>query len=302
MAETAISRAARAMDLIPYVLENAGVKTSDLAKKFGVTEKQIVKDLELIFMCGLPGYTPYELIDISFADGIVSVIDPQVLDRPRRFSETEAVIINLGLMLLQSGSDNSDSSDKISALISKLSGFFNNLKLVTIDSGTKPVMFDQITEAINTDRAIRIKYLALSKDQISIRNLLPRRIVNRNGFFYLDAFDTDLQSERIFRCDLISECEIFDLSDISHKSLPNETSAIDFEIETSSKLLTERYKQIFTSIIFKDGVYRAKGSISNRDWFQRWVLSNTPLVRLIEPRELAIQVQSRAKEALNNYL
>jgi proteasome accessory factor C len=253
-------------------------------------------------MCGLPGYTPYELIDISFTDGIVSVIDPQVLDRPRRFSETEAVIINLGLMILQSTSDNSGSSDKVSVLISKLSGLFNNLKLVTIDSGTKPAMFDQINEAIRTDQALRIKYLAISKDQVSIRNLLPTKIVNKNGFFYLEALDIDLQSERIFRCDLISDCETFDFAGTADKPSPIESSAIDFEIETSSKLLTERYKQIFTNIIVKDGVFRAKGSINNIDWLQRWVLSNTPVIRLIQPRELAGQVRHRAKEALSNYL
>jgi predicted DNA-binding transcriptional regulator YafY len=302
MAESAISRAARAMDLIPYVLENAGVKTGDLASKFGVTEKQIVKDLELIFMCGLPGYTPYELIDIAFADGIVSVIDPQVLDRPRKFSETEAVIINLGLILLQSASGNSETTEKLTSLISKLTGLFNSLKLVAIDVGARPAMFDQISDAINLGKGIRIKYLALSKDQVSIRNLLPSRIVNRNGFFYVQAQDIDLHSERVFRCDLISECEIFEYETTSQKQSPEGISVINFEIETVSKLLTERYKQIFSSITLKDGVYRAKGSISSGEWLHRWVLSNSPTVRVIEPQEIADQVLYRAREAMKNYL
>lgn len=71
-----------------------------MAKQFSVSEKQIENDLQLIFMCGLPGYTPYELIDLIFEDGVVSIIDPQVLDKPRRFTKSELVVIALGLQLL----------------------------------------------------------------------------------------------------------------------------------------------------------------------------------------------------------
>ena len=100
MVDNAAVRALRTMDLIPYILENPGISISTLAAKFSVTEKQVENDLQLIFMCGLPGYTPYELIDIVFEDGIVSVIDPQVLDKPRRFNKSELIVIALGLQIL----------------------------------------------------------------------------------------------------------------------------------------------------------------------------------------------------------
>ena len=76
MVDNAANRALRTMDLIPYILENPGVSIIKLAKQFSVTEKQIESDLQLVFMCGLPGYTPYELIDLIFEDGVVSIIDP----------------------------------------------------------------------------------------------------------------------------------------------------------------------------------------------------------------------------------
>lgn len=100
MVETAAIRALRSMDLIPFVLENPGVSIAELAEKFSVTQEQIKSDLQLVFMCGLPGYTPYDLIDVAFEDGIVSVIDPQVLNRPRNFSSNEIVVIALGLKML----------------------------------------------------------------------------------------------------------------------------------------------------------------------------------------------------------
>ena len=61
MSETAISRAVRTFDLIPYILNNPGVSIRELAEVFKTSEDQINTDLQLAFMCGLPGYTPYEL-------------------------------------------------------------------------------------------------------------------------------------------------------------------------------------------------------------------------------------------------
>ena len=100
MVDTAAVRALRSMDLIPYVLENPGVSIAELSARFSVTQAQIESDLQLVFMCGLPGYTPYELIDVAFEDGVVSIIDPQVLDKPRKFSSNEIVVIALGLKIL----------------------------------------------------------------------------------------------------------------------------------------------------------------------------------------------------------
>ena len=77
MNESAVDRVTRVLDLVPFILENPGIEVSVLAAKFSISEKQILADLELIFMCGLPGYTPYELIDLAFEDGVVTVIDPQ---------------------------------------------------------------------------------------------------------------------------------------------------------------------------------------------------------------------------------
>lgn len=101
MSDTAAVRALRTMDLIPYILEHPGISINQLSKIFNVAEKEIEKDLQLAFMCGLPGYTPYELIDLTYEEGVVSIIDPQVLNKPRNFSSNERVVIALGLEILK---------------------------------------------------------------------------------------------------------------------------------------------------------------------------------------------------------
>ena len=41
MSESALDRTARALDLVPYLLEHQGISISELAQVFGVSEKQI---------------------------------------------------------------------------------------------------------------------------------------------------------------------------------------------------------------------------------------------------------------------
>ena len=117
MSDTAAVRALRTMDLIPYILEHPGISINQLSKIFNVAEKEIEKDLQLAFMCGLPGYTPYELIDLTYEEGVVSIIDPQVLNKPRNFSNNERVVIALGLEILKeinlSNPENLEKVDKL---------------------------------------------------------------------------------------------------------------------------------------------------------------------------------------------
>ena len=44
MSESALERTARALDLIPYLLEHQGASVAELAARFSVTELQITQD------------------------------------------------------------------------------------------------------------------------------------------------------------------------------------------------------------------------------------------------------------------
>ena len=154
MVDTAAVRALRSMDLIPYVLENPGVSIAELSARFSVTQAQIESDLQLVFMCGLPGYTPYELIDVAFEDGVVSIIDPQVLDKPRKFSSNEIVVIALGLkILIDINQTNTTALTKLKQLSDKIAKLGSNKSiLMTGDVSAFPFF-----EIISKDTSLRDK-------------------------------------------------------------------------------------------------------------------------------------------------
>ena len=302
MVDNAASRALRTMDLIPYILENPGVPIAKLAKQFSVSEKQIESDLQLVFMCGLPGYTPYELIDLIFEDGVVSIIDPQVLDKPRRFTKSELVVIALGLQLLGelSASDSSRLS-KIQQLSNKIIKLGGSKSVVFAPSRSKSPFVEVISKAIANKKSLTMQYQSLVKDEISQRSIFPHNLYFMNGNLYLSALDITAKSDRVFKVELIKACESGNESIgeiINEESL---TSEVILDVQKTHKNFIERNSSIITAIDDQTNSFRVHLKLSNLEWLKRSILSNSPGIKVISPSFLAQEVSQLATALLASY-
>lgn len=302
MVDNAAIRALRTMDLVPYILENPGESISSLASKFSVSEDQIEKDLQLIFMCGLPGYTPYELIDIVFEDGIVSVIDPQVLDKPRRFNKTELIVIALGLQILMD-LNKSDPSKllKLNSLSDKITKLGSSNLVSFKASDTNSVFLEQITDAIAQKKHLIIQYNSLTRDKKTSRKLDPQSIYLLNGNLYLSAFDLDVKADRVFKIDLIEDCEIVDSN--VHDNTPSQTQFFDIvlDVKKSHRNFIERNSSVISAMQeFKDRI-EVHIQISNLEWLKRSILSNAPGISIKYPIPLANELLESAASVLALY-
>lgn len=302
MADNAAQRALRTMDLVPYILENPGISTIDLAAKFSVTQKQIEKDLQLIFLCGLPGYTPYELIDLTFEDGIVSIIEPQVLTKPRNFSSNEMVVIKLGLEILREINVNEPNKlDKISTLLQKFHRETDQDSVLLAKEISSSPYYSVINTAISQRKQLSIEYQSVSKDQLSTRLIVPYNISMLNGNLYLSAYDMDRQSDRVFKLDLISKCEI---GERTESDLVKSTS-IDQIVELMVDVRLTNFIERNTSIIVDqrltaDGI-KVTLKVNNLEWISRAVISYAPNINVISPIALSEMIEQRAKNLLNAY-
>ena len=68
-----LERTARLLDLVPYISSHQGISLKELAQTFKVDQGQMTSDLTTLWMCGLPGYTPLELMDLDFESGFVTI-------------------------------------------------------------------------------------------------------------------------------------------------------------------------------------------------------------------------------------
>jgi predicted DNA-binding transcriptional regulator YafY len=302
MTDNAAQRALRTMDLIPYILENPGVSTSHLAMKFSVTQKQIERDLQLIFLCGLPGYTPYELIDLTFEDGIVSIIEPQVLTKPRNFSSNEMVVIKIGLEILREVNvDEPAKLDKIDTLLQKINKNLDQEAVVLANPIISSPYYSVINSAISQRRQIKIEYQSVSTDQFSTRVITPYAINVLNGNMYLSAYDVDRQAERVFKIDLISKCEIGEQTDMDIIKTAQNELMVELMVDEKSTRFIERNTSIVTKKELTAEGFKVVLKVSNLDWICRAILSFAPHIRVISPPSLSKLVDERIKDLQESY-
>ena len=302
MVDTAAVRALRSMDLIPYVLENPGVSIAELSTRFSVTQAQIESDLQLVFMCGLPGYTPYELIDVAFEDGVVSVIDPQVLDKPRKFSSNEIVVIALGLkLLIDINQTNPTALIKLKQLSEKIAKLGSNKSILMSGDVSKVPYFEVISKAIAEQRILNLQYQSLIKDQITQRIVLPEKLYFLNGRLYLSALDIEIDSDRVFKVDLIKECNVGEQM-IAKKVVESsiETTVI-LDVQKQNRNFIERNSSIITAMQENGDSTRVHLQVSNLEWIKLTVLSNAPDVTVVSPELLATAIKQSARDLLALY-
>ena len=302
MVNSASNRALRAMDLIPYVVENPGVSTSELAQKFSVTVKQIEEDLSLIFMCGLPGYTPYDLIDLVFEDGIVSVIDPQVLTKPRNFSKAEHVAIVLGLEILKNlAGDKPDYQLKISQVLSKLNKSVPNIE-VLLKNKQSFQYFQVINQAIKLNRSLQIVYNSESKDEQKMRSVIPVRMFLQNAQVYLVAHDPDSGIEKVFKLSNLTACELGDIVKIPSSIVHEESFKVEILVDDKHRMFIERNSSIIVEQRQIVGATKATIKVQSMDWIKRAVVSNAPGIQVISPPDLPSWVKETASKMISLYV
>jgi predicted DNA-binding transcriptional regulator YafY len=195
--ETAISRVKRLCDLIPYA-HGRNVSIQALADDFGVSRELLIRDLEIAFMCGLPGYTPDLLIDMSMEGGEVTIFNPQVLDMPPAIDPNHLSRALLGLRCLEeSGLLNVEHQSVVQDLREKI------LETIEIHSEDLIHVTDieierKLRDAIDNREEIVIDYLNLKGEKSSERRILPRHLFWRSGVAFLMGYDFEKKEMRNF--------------------------------------------------------------------------------------------------------
>ncbi len=314
MNESALDRTARALDLIPFVLENPGLSIEELAQEFATSPKEITKDLNLLFVCGLPGYTPLELIDLSFESGSVSVIEPQSLDRPRKLNRREVISLILGLEGLATLRAEGDQlrfeilrlRDSLITTIETA-----NLQIATHEEFLPPSPFLQvIEEAISGRTVLDLEYLSGNRDERSERRVTPAQLYTENGFIYLIGYCFKSGADRTFRLDRIVKCARSSEPISAPNTPPNDSQPGTYkalaeepilEIAHRAKNFLEENAAVLTILSTSPDFTLAQISILDPEWLIRSALGLGGAVSVRSPATLKSQIRDRAQETLDRY-
>lgn len=307
MSDSALERTARALDLVPYLLEHQGISTDELARVFGVSERQINDDLVLIHMCGLPGYTPLELIEMYYEDGFVTVSDPQSLKKPRKMSRSEMTSILVSLDLMKSLRSD-EIAEEIAELQDKLRENMNFENPIVVVQDLNNQDFLQILEAaIAKSSAVRIVYLSGVKDERTEREVLPLSVYLSNGVNYLNAWCQTSKADRTFRFDRILSCEPLSGIELEEKIVSTQFDAepelVRLKVAKAARNFIEENRAIITLAEDLKGEEEIRVTLNPIDieWLIRSVLGYGGLIQVLEPEALDEQIKNRARAILQLY-
>ena len=310
MNENALDRVSRALNLIPFILNNQGLSIQQLAQRFNSTPAQISKDLSLLHMCGLPGYTHLELLNIDFEDPEhVAVNDPQVLDQPRSLTQVEALTLVLGLQLLAELSTQESERAAITALKERISNQLGeeiSTRITIADGVNESPLAKTITDAISESRYLTVQYNSATSDTITTRKIFPLEITYLAGSGYIHAFQLDAKEVRTFRLDRILKLEVGESDPDFKASLTREKSlegALEIELEMGPDGLffIEKHNEIVTSFREVGDRFFISIKVGSMEWITRTLLAWHSKISIISPPDLVQSLRDRTSNTLANY-
>lgn len=205
-------RLPRLLALVPYLQARPGIRVADAAADFGVTEAQLRRDLQLLWLCGMPGHGPGDLIDLSFEGETVSVIFDAGMSRPLRLSAEEALALIVALRTLAETPGVTD-IDAVQRALAKVEAAAGGV----VDDRTVAVALDQATRmlpvlhrAVAEKRALELRYFTAARDEVTERTVDPLRVFDVDGVSYLEAWCRRAEGMRIFRADRIEDARLLD--------------------------------------------------------------------------------------------
>ena len=303
MVENAALRAIRLLDLVPYIVAHPGISITELAKEFSISRDEVLKDLNLLFLCGLPGYTPLELIDISFDEESVVIRDPQNLAAPRNLNESEALIARIALAALEESTPKTSAAYlQIIALREKIAKAFScsiPASAITFTLDKERAMLEAIEGAIKQELDLEMTYNNVTKDSSSRRSITPISIIAEDKRTLVSAYCHSAKALRTFNLAQISEVSTKERStrtDLERLEDSRGSSAEVIIKSEDSRFLSENassLKELSKSCYQID--------IFQPEWIVRSVLAGADSLELAKPLELRAEIAERANRALLAY-
>ncbi|HEX5540994.1 MAG TPA: YafY family protein [Micromonospora sp.] len=320
---TAADRLARLLNLVPYLLARPGIRVAEAAADLGVTDRQLREDLELLWVCGLPGYGPGDLIDMAFDGDRVTITYDAGIDRPLRLTPDEALALVVALRMLVEtpGMANRDVIERALAKIEDAAGDLIGAPVAVRMPGCGDRL-DALREAVQRRRALRITYYGATRDETTDRVIDPIRVLMVGGLGYLEAWCRRAEAVRLFRADRIDalveleeparapkQIQLHDVRTGIFQPSPD-LPLITLCVGRASRWITEYYPCERVSPAHEGELSGPDGAgqewlvsmrVADLAWARRLVLGLGPDVAVVSPPELAEQVREQVTDALAAY-
>ncbi|HVE90682.1 MAG TPA: WYL domain-containing protein, partial [Actinomycetota bacterium] len=324
-----LGRLERILLLVPFCVSNPGVSIEELSRRFSTSRKELVEDLELLFLCGLPEYTPADLIEVSVDEDHVSIRMADYFAKPLRITRTEAIPLYVRahalVEMLQIGRNGSEGLQELAPLKSALDKLA--AALLPQDGGVADLAerikvhlessearwLPLLREAVTQRRTVAIEYYSYSRDVLSTRRVDPYLVFSSYGHWYTSGWCHDVSGRRMFRLDRVKSLEVtqdtFEPPDEADAQLPPpllyvpgpEDERVTLRVPESAGVSLGEYLPVESSTQLRGGRRELSFRTSAFPWLEKLLLRLGPDVEIVEPAALAASVKEAARRILSLY-
>jgi proteasome accessory factor C len=300
---------------VPYLVQHPGTAVSEAAELFGLSEGELLDDLNLLFVSGLPPYGPGDLIDVDVQDGRIWIGMADYFARPLRLNRSEALALYLRGTAL-AGAPGLPEAPALASALAKLAQGLGPDALgglperIGADEAVRPVeALEDLRRAVRDHQRMRIEYYAASTAETTTREIDPEEVFLAIGNWYVVAWDHRSDAERLFRADRIRSIELtgtrFTPRGLEGRGRPLYTPdehdvEVRLRLSRDARWVAEYYETSGTTE--RDGgeldVMLPAGRL---EWAERLLLRLGTEVEILEPQGLKDRVRDLARRTQKHY-
>jgi proteasome accessory factor C len=312
---TSAERLRRLLALVPYVVARRSVGLAETAATFGMTERELIDDLNLAWCVELKSPEPFCPIDLSYEDGEITISQAESIARPLRLAADEAIALLVALRTLAEAGGDGDAVASLAAKIEDAAGASaaaSSQVTIQIDPPNGPGVPAALNDALTAGKRVHLRYYVPSRDEATERDVDPIRMLIIEGRTYLKGWCRRAEGVRTFRLDRILDVAVLDVPAEVHEEAesvvadaqlfrPSESDVrAELELAPGARWVTEYYP-CESRTELGEGRLRVVLRTQDTSLVRRLALRLGEEARVIGPAELAEEVRDAAAAALALY-
>jgi proteasome accessory factor C len=292
--------------MLPWIMQRQRVKISAMARQFNLSEAELVEDLQMAAVCGVPPYTPDSLIDVFMDDGMVIAEVPLVFSRPLKLSTAELFAVSVmaqTALQLPGANKRGPLASALAKLAPLMPAGAETIKVQL----PKARFVKELLAAVETGERHEIEYFSPASLKRTTRTITPRKVFEDSGRWYVAADDHLSGEDRVFRVDRIEKLngtQIFDqLREVRDDELPwfsESLQQVTLRVQKQARWIVESYPFV-SRVDNKDGSVDLTMSITSKHWLGRLLLRAGSGVKVLKPIEFKQLASQTAQNVLSRY-
>jgi len=205
-------RLRRLLALLPWLADHPGSTVTEISERFGIKPEQLLDDLNVVWMVGIPPYTPDQLIDLEIEDDRVTVNLGSYFRRPLRLTPDQALaLVAAGQSLVSvPGTDPEGPLARGLAKLARALQVDPDAAMAVHLGDAESATLERLRAAIRDGRRVRIDYYSFNSDERSRRDVDPHRVWAEGGSWYLAGHCHRAEGTRVFRLDRMDDVEVLE--------------------------------------------------------------------------------------------